>query len=64
MYLLQTVGIECPYCAESIEIVVDASIEQQRYVEDCPVCCRPIHLAINVSGSGAIQVQAVNEDDC
>ena len=64
MYLLQTVAIKCPYCAEPIEIIVDASIEQQRSVEDCSVCCRPIHLAINVSGSGAIQVQAVNEDEC
>ena len=64
MYLLQTVGIECPYCAEPIEIAVDASIDQQQYVEDCSVCCRPIHLTVVVSGSGAIQVQAVDEDDC
>ena len=64
MYLLQTVGIECPYCAESIEIVVDASIEQQQYVEDCSVCCRPLHLTIHVRESSDIQVWAVDEDDC
>jgi len=64
MYLLQAVGIECPYCAEQIEVVVDASIEQQQYIEDCPVCCRPIHLAVNISDRGAIQVQAVSEDEC
>ena len=64
MYLLQTVGIECPYCAESIEIVVDASIEQQQYVEDCSVCCRPIHLTVGISNGGDIQLQAVDEDDC
>ncbi len=64
MYLLQSVGIECPYCAQPIEIVVDTSIEQQQYVEDCSVCCRPLHLTIQVSDSGDIQVQAVDEDAC
>jgi hypothetical protein len=64
MYLLQSVGIECPYCAEAIEIVVDTSIEQQQYVEDCSVCCRPLHMTIQVSDSGDIQVQAVDEDAC
>jgi hypothetical protein len=64
MYLLQSVGIECPYCAEPIEIVVDASVEQQQYVEDCPVCCKPIYLTVNVSKIGDVQVQAVNEDEC
>jgi len=63
MYLLQSVGIECPYCAEPIDIVVDTSMEQQ-YIEDCSVCCRPIHLAIHIRDNGDIQVQAVDEDAC
>ena len=64
MYLLQTIGIECPYCAEPIEIVVDTSMEQQQYIEDCQVCCKPIYLTVSVSKMGGIQVQAVNEDEC
>jgi hypothetical protein len=64
MYLLQTVGIDCPYCAEPIDIVVDASVEQQQYIEDCQVCCRPIQLSVSVSESGDIQVQALDEDTC
>jgi len=63
MYLLQTVGIECPYCAEQIEIVVDASIGQQQYIEDCSVCCRPIYLTVSVSDRRDIQVQVLDEDD-
>ncbi len=64
MYLLQTVGIACPYCAESIEIVVDASMEQQQYIEDCSVCCRPIHLIVSVSDVGEIHMQVHDENDC
>ena len=32
----------CPSCGERIVIPVDPSAgEEQRYVEDCPVCCNP-----------------------
>ncbi|MDQ3288278.1 MAG: CPXCG motif-containing cysteine-rich protein [Pseudomonadota bacterium] len=34
--------VHCPYCGEAIEITVEASSEQQDYIEDCQVCCRPI----------------------
>lgn len=64
MYLLQSLPVECPYCGESIDIVVDASIEQQQYIEDCSVCCRPLHLTIHVRDSGDVQVQVVHEDEC
>jgi len=32
----------CPYCGEEVEVDIDESGgSRQRYVEDCPVCCRP-----------------------
>jgi len=32
----------CPSCGETIEIPLDRSAgDEQGYVEDCPVCCRP-----------------------
>jgi hypothetical protein len=32
----------CPTCGESIVIPLDISGgDEQRYVEDCPVCCSP-----------------------
>ena len=34
-------SIICPFCWESITILVDPS-ESQIYTEDCFVCCRPI----------------------
>jgi len=34
--------IQCPYCGESIDILVDCSIDDQEYTEDCQVCCCPI----------------------
>ncbi|MFM7121626.1 MAG: CPXCG motif-containing cysteine-rich protein, partial [Gammaproteobacteria bacterium] len=42
MYQLEPAAVQCPYCWETIELLVDCSIDDQEYVEDCSVCCRPI----------------------
>lgn len=60
--LTETVSIQCPYCGESIEIVIDASIAQQNYIEDCSVCCRPIELSVNIAGE-EILVNAKRDDE-
>lgn len=41
--------IHCPYCGESITIVVDTSADSQSYVEDCQVCCQPIEITIEAA---------------
>lgn len=38
----------CPYCWETITMLLDLSVEQQAYVEDCEVCCNPIRVAYAV----------------
>jgi hypothetical protein len=61
--MLPSVGIQCPYCGESIEILVDESAGDQRYVEDCQVCCRPISIAVSVDEDGVLRVDASSEDE-
>lgn len=34
----------CPYCWQSITMLLDLSVPDQTYVEDCEVCCNPISL--------------------
>ena len=36
----------CPYCGETIELLVDASMVDEPYIEDCQVCCRPINIVL------------------
>lgn len=64
MNLLQEATIGCPYCGESISILVDTSIESQQYIEDCQVCCRPIELHLQVAENGEYRVDAQDEDFC
>ncbi|MFD2586322.1 CPXCG motif-containing cysteine-rich protein [Croceitalea marina] len=36
---------QCPYCWEEISMLLDTSISNQTYVEDCEVCCNPIEIS-------------------
>ena len=41
----------CPHCWEIIELTLDLSVEEQSYIEDCPVCCRPMAVSyVSVDG--------------
>ena len=35
---------QCPHCWEEISMILDQSIHQQTYIEDCEVCCNPIEV--------------------
>lgn len=61
--MLNAQTIDCPYCGESIEILIDASIPSQQYIEDCQVCCRPIMLSVSVEEDGTMRVRASGEND-
>ena len=52
------VRVQCPYCWERFELLVDASVEQQEYVEDCEICCRPIDFSIDIDADGRARVGA------
>ena len=44
-------------------MLVDDSLPEQNYVEDCQVCCRPIVLDITVDVDGDVLIHAQAEDD-
>jgi len=63
MSLLETINTTCPYCGEPIVLIIDCSEDEQSYIEDCFVCCRPISLEVSVDASGFPLVNARHEDD-
>lgn len=58
---VKTIG--CPYCGEHIDILIDGSLPEQEYVEDCQVCCRPIVLRVVIDGDGNAVVAARGESE-
>lgn len=63
MNRLETRDVTCPYCGEVIEVVIDGTIPQQSYIEDCSVCCRPISLDVSVDDEDEIAVEVRHEDE-
>jgi len=56
--MLESRALRCPYCGERFEALVDASAGDAAYIEDCPVCCRPIELRLRLDeegGTGALE---------
>jgi len=49
---LAEVNIQCPYCWQSIGVLIDCSVESQEYIEDCQVCCRPIEFDVMIDDDG------------
>jgi len=37
---------QCPYCWETISMLLDTSVSKQTYIEDCEVCCNPIEVEV------------------
>jgi putative FmdB family regulatory protein len=51
---------QCPYCGEPVMVFVDPSDGQdQTYIEDCPLCCRPwtIHAVARAAGEYAVSLE-------
>jgi sarcosine oxidase delta subunit len=57
----ELIDVTCPYCGEAIELVIDTSAGAADYVEDCPVCCRPMQVDVRMDGE-AIQVRVQTGD--
>jgi transcription elongation factor Elf1 len=50
--------IACPFCGESISVLLDVSAGAQAYVEDCQVCCRPMEISFDVDDNGPVNIRA------
>ena len=50
LHPLEEAMITCPYCGEPISLLVDCSVPEQHYIEDCEVCCRPIECSVTADG--------------
>ncbi|PDH38188.1 MAG: hypothetical protein CNF01_01940 [Halieaceae bacterium MED-G27] len=51
---LQEAWIDCPYCWESICVLLNPEDLGEQYIEDCQVCCRPIEFLITQAGDGEL----------
>ncbi len=58
------ISLHCPYCGESFETAIDTSVgDDQQYVEDCAICCRPINVRVTLAAGGDLMIRTLRDDD-
>ena len=51
----ESASYRCGACSEEIVLEVDRTEgEEQRFVEDCPVCCRPNAIEVRFEDAGPV----------
>ncbi len=63
MQSLSEQNIECPYCGERIEVLIDQQEAGDQYIEDCQVCCRPIVFNVELDWMGNVSISARDENE-
>ena len=48
---------DCPHCWETQLKMIDPSVDEQNFIEDCEVCCNPIDFQISVENNEVIFFQ-------
>jgi transcription elongation factor Elf1 len=56
-------NVYCPYCGEQISVVIEVLDENQEYIEDCQVCCRPITFDVMMANDGQASISVRSEND-
>lgn len=62
-YLIREMQSLCPYCNASISLLIDTSLAEQQYIEDCEVCCRPISVKLVYTDELNYQLQLLQENE-
>jgi hypothetical protein len=55
--------VDCPYCGEHFEAETDCSGGSHDYIEDCPVCCRPIEFHLEICADDESACLTTRRDD-
>jgi Cysteine-rich CPXCG len=55
--------IQCPYCGETLDVLVDDPSGPQTYYEDCSVCCAPILFILTEDEFGDIHIDVKRDDE-
>ena len=53
--------IQCPFCGQYFDLVIDTSIAQQRLTTDCEICCRPFGVLVDSEPGEIISIEVVGE---
>ena len=54
-------NIQCPFCGQTFELVIDTSVPSQRFTTDCEVCCRPFEVVVECEAGEILSLDVREE---
>ncbi|MDN3649675.1 CPXCG motif-containing cysteine-rich protein [Reinekea marina] len=63
MQHLQETRTRCPYCAATLDVLLDPTDTGENYIEDCQVCCKPITFVVSDLGGGQLGLAVYSENE-
>ena len=61
--MIEEAAINCPCCGEAITLLLDLSVDEQIYIEDCEICCLPMQVMCTAI-AGELQNLSVDRTNC
>ncbi len=62
MNLLEGHDATCPHCWETINLTLDLSVPEQSYIEDCPVCSKPVTVSYAAVDGELVELRVDSTD--
>lgn len=61
---LEEHAVDCPSCGARFTALVDPAEADGEYIQDCEICCHPLHFGLATDPeSGTIVLTVAREDD-
>ncbi len=60
--LIEEHHFDCPACGAPISVLLDLSVTDQSYIEDCEICCRPLEITVRIGTDAAARFEARQAD--
>ncbi len=56
-----SVRVQCPFCGQRFDLVVDTSSSDQRFSTECEVCCHPFDVVANCRPGEVLGIEVYSE---
>jgi len=56
-HAMPSASIQCTFCGQPIEVVLDDNEGEQNLITDCEVCCRPIEIRARIANQEVIWIE-------
>ena len=53
----QATGVQCPFCGQTMELMIDTTQPRQSFTTDCEVCCRPFEVIVECEPGEVLNIE-------